>query len=64
MKPHDIAGMLDAGKRILVRSGAHCVHSWFNKHDLHGSVRASVYLYNTEEEAECFVDEVKKLTKF
>ena len=61
MDPHIVAGMLDSSRNIAVRSGAHCVHSWFNKKHLQGSVRASTYFYNTEEEAEVFVDEVKKL---
>ncbi|PLW79863.1 selenocysteine lyase [Candidatus Woesearchaeota archaeon] len=61
MDPHIIAGMLDSSRNIAVRSGAHCVHSWFNKLHLQGSVRASTYFYNTEEEAEIFSNEVKKL---
>ena len=63
MNPHDISKILDASRNIMTRSGAHCVHSWFNKHNLKGSVRASLYLYNTEEEAQIFADEVKKLLK-
>lgn len=62
-KPHNVANMLNASKNICVRSGAHCVHSWFNKHDLPGSVRASLYLYNTAEEVETFVSELKKVIK-
>lgn len=61
--PHEIALMLDESENIMVRSGAHCVHSWFNAHHLSGSVRASLYLYNTEEEAEKFIEEVKKISK-
>ncbi len=64
MDPHNAARMLDNSKAILVRSGAHCVHSWFNKHNMQGSIRASIYFYNTEEEAKVFVEEVKKLTGF
>ena len=61
MTPHSIAIMLDSGYSIFIRSGAHCVHSWFNKHHLPGSARVSLYLYNTEEEAKKFVDAVKKM---
>jgi cysteine desulfurase / selenocysteine lyase len=64
MDPHHVAKILDASRSILVRSGAHCVHSWFNKHSLKGSVRASLYLYNTESEAQLFVDTVKKIAAF
>jgi cysteine desulfurase/selenocysteine lyase len=55
--------MLDASNNIMVRSGAHCVHSWFNANNLKGSVRASLYLYNTEEEANIFISTMKNLMK-
>ena len=61
--PHEIAGMLDHSAKIMIRSGMHCAHSWFNAHKLKGSARASLYFYNTEEEAEKFVDEVKKIVR-
>ncbi|MEK6984350.1 MAG: cysteine desulfurase [Nanoarchaeota archaeon] len=63
MDPNHVSRILDASKNIMTRSGAHCVHSWFNNHNLKGSVRASLYLYNTEEEAQIFVSEIKKLLK-
>ncbi len=58
---HQIAIMLDETAKIMVRSGQHCVHSWFNAKNIKGSVRASVYFYNTMEEAEIFVRELKKI---
>ncbi|MCK4589751.1 MAG: aminotransferase class V-fold PLP-dependent enzyme [Nanoarchaeota archaeon] len=61
---HEIAHLLDSSAKIAVRSGAHCVHSWFNAHQMKGSVRASTYFYNTLEEAEKFVEEVKKIVRF
>lgn len=61
MDPHIIAGLLDSSKNIAVRSGAHCVHSWFNAKGLNGSVRASLYAYNTKEEVSIFVDEIKRI---
>ena len=63
LDPHLIAGVLDKSKKIAVRSGAHCVHSWFNQHHLKGSVRASFYLYNTMEEAKIFCEEVEKIAQ-
>jgi len=63
MDIHHVAKMLDVSRGIMVRSGAHCVHSWFNKHYMKGSVRASSYVYNTSEEAQVFVDEMKKIIK-
>ncbi len=60
---HRIALMLDQMANIMVRSGQHCVHSWFNAHKIAGSVRASVYFYNTREEAELFVNCLQKIRK-
>lgn len=60
---HQIALILNQSANIMVRSGQHCVHSWFNDRQIKGSVRASVYFYNTMEEAELFVKEVNKIVK-
>ncbi len=60
---HRIALMLDQMASVEVRSGQHCVHSWFNAKNLKGSVRASLYFYNTQEEAELFVSSLKKIGK-
>ncbi|HTX78616.1 MAG TPA: cysteine desulfurase, partial [Longilinea sp.] len=60
---HRVALMLDQMDAIMVRSGQHCVHSWFNAHQLKGSVRASLAFYNTEEEAARFVDNLNKIRK-
>ena len=54
---HDIAILLDDAAGVMVRSGQHCVHSWFNERGhKDGSLRASAYLYNTEEDVKLFVD--------
>ncbi len=63
MNPHDVALYLDNYANLLVRSGMHCVHTWFNEQGIHGSVRASFYLYNDMEDAEIFVEAVKRLTE-
>jgi cysteine desulfurase/selenocysteine lyase len=63
MKYHDISLMLDRSHGIMIRSGQHCCHSWFNGHGIEGSARASLYLYNTQEEAEIFAEAVKKIAK-
>ena len=60
---HRIAMMLDQMASIMVRSGQHCVHSWFNAHKIAGSVRASLYFYNTSEEAALFAANLKKIGK-
>jgi cysteine desulfurase / selenocysteine lyase len=59
--PHQIALLLDSTAGIAVRSGQHCVHSWFDAHKIKGSIRASLYVYNTVEEAEYFVESLKKI---
>jgi len=41
-----------------------CSHSWFNQHKLKGSVRTSFSFYNTEEEAQKFIQGVKSMKKF
>jgi len=63
MKVHDVALMLNNMQNIMIRSGMHCVHSWFKAHNLEGSDRVSLYLYNTEEEAEKFVETLKEIAK-
>lgn len=60
---HTIALTLDKTNNIMIRSGQHCVHSWFNAKKIDGAARASVYFYNTKEECELFADEVKKIAK-
>ncbi len=60
---HRIALMLDQMANIMVRSGQHCVHSWFNAHHIQGSVRASAYFYNTLDEAVLFAANLKKIRK-
>jgi cysteine desulfurase/selenocysteine lyase len=63
MPAHDVAVMLDEMANIMVRSGQHCVHSWFDAHKIEGSVRASLYLYNTKEEAKIFIDKLKEIVR-
>ena len=58
---HQIALILSQSANIMVRSGQHCVHSWFNDRKIKGSVRVSLYFYNTLEEAEMFVKSLKKV---
>ncbi len=59
---HDIAILLDEAAAVMVRSGLHCVHSWFNdRGHTNGSLRASAYMYNTEEEARLFSDTLEEI---
>ncbi len=57
---HQIALLLSE-QNIMVRSGQHCVHSWFNTHHLRGTVRVSFYFYNTIEEINIFLEKLKRV---
>ncbi|HUR68897.1 MAG TPA: aminotransferase class V-fold PLP-dependent enzyme [Candidatus Thermoplasmatota archaeon] len=59
--PHALAILLEDKHRMLVRSGDHCLHSWFNARGVPGAVRASFYLYNTSAEADALVEAVTQL---
>ena len=59
---HEVALLLDEAAGVMVRSGQHCVHSWFHaKGHQEGSLRASAYLYNTEEDVRRFVDTLTEI---
>ena len=66
---HEVSLLLNNTYNIMVRSGAHCVHSWFNKDKnkesvfKDGTVRASFSFYNTEEEVQQFVQAVKEISE-
>jgi cysteine desulfurase/selenocysteine lyase len=63
IKYHDIAMILNINHNIMVRSGQHCVHSWFANNEIEGAVRASLYLYNKEEEISDFIEAIKEICK-
>ncbi len=60
--PHDIAAFLDK-KGIAVRAGHHCAEPLHEFLGVEASVRASVSLFNTEEEANYFVKSLKEVVK-
>ena len=59
--PHDVALFLDSGHGVLVRSGQHCVHSWYARRGLPGNVRASFYIYNTPNDVHRFTEGLGEL---
>lgn len=63
LSPHDVAMILDSSRDIMVRSGMHCCHPFFHAMGMEGCARASVYLYNTPEEADVFSESVRGLAK-
>ncbi|MFB6088567.1 MAG: aminotransferase class V-fold PLP-dependent enzyme [Candidatus Aenigmatarchaeota archaeon] len=62
--PHEIGMLLNESSDIAVRTGMHCLHSWFNERNIEGSVRASTYFYNTIEEVEKFIRELKDILNY
>ncbi|MGB2842576.1 MAG: cysteine desulfurase [Halobacteriota archaeon] len=63
VNPHDVALMLDETSDIMVRSGHHCCMPLLKYLGLEGTVRASLYLYNTEEEVDKFLETVEEITR-
>jgi len=62
LNPHDVALALDVSANIMVRSGHHCALP-FIRGLLHksGTIRASTYFYNTEEEIGNFVSALREI---
>jgi len=64
LNPHDVALMLDEASNIMVRSGHLCCMPLMKYFGLkEGVVRVSLYLYNTEEEVDTFLETVKEIVK-
>ena len=59
--PHDAALFLDEGYGVMVRSGRHCVHSFYERRGLSGNVRASFYLYNDRSDADRMIRGITEL---
>ncbi len=59
--PHDVAVFLDEGYDAMVRSGMHCVHSFYERRGIPGNVRASFNFYNDRHDAETLVRGVMEL---
>ena len=56
----DLAHLLDA-RGYAVRTGHHCAQPLLHRLGISSTVRASFYLYNTMEEAEQFIAQVKNI---
>lgn len=60
--PHEIAYLLDERAAVLVRSGDHCCIPLMKHFELeNGTVRASLYLYNTLEEIDLLLETVEEI---
>ncbi len=63
--PHEVAYFLDEAAAIMVRSGEHCCQPLMHKMfpgTSGGTVRASVYCYNTEDDIDLLAATVEELT--
>ena len=60
---HDVAQILDR-YGVAVRAGTHCAEPLMRRFGLTSSARASFALYNTEAEADAFVDALIKTQAF
>ena len=58
--PND-GSSLDEEYNIAIRSGMHCVHSWFNSRGIDGTARASAYLYNNESDVLSFTSAIEEM---
>ena len=63
MNSNEIAHILDETNNVMVRSGMHCAHSWYNKEVVPPSIRVSFCFYNTEEEVRIFIEALKKIIR-
>ncbi len=62
--PHEVAALLDEMADIMVRSGHHCCIPLMETLGLpKGTVRASLYLYNTRDEVELLIASVDQIAK-
>jgi cysteine desulfurase/selenocysteine lyase len=62
--PHEVALMLDQASNISVRSGHHCCIPLMKHMGLkYGTVRASLYLYNTSEEIEKLLAALEQIAR-
>lgn len=59
-----VGRLLDESRRIMVRAGHHCAHSWYRAQDLPTTVRASFFAYNTREEAALLAEAVRDISRF
>jgi cysteine desulfurase/selenocysteine lyase len=60
---HDVAQILDR-YGVAVRAGTHCAEPLMRRFGLTSSARASFALYNTEAEADAFVDALTRTQAF
>ena len=60
--PHDVASVLDT-KGVCVRSGNHCAQPLMTYLGIDSTCRASLYVYNTKEDIDRFIEALKDTKK-
>ncbi len=61
--PHDLGTVLDS-RGIAIRTGHHCAMPMVQSLGVAATARASMYLYNTEEEVDMLVDALKEALRY
>lgn len=61
--PHDVATILNADK-IAIRSGNHCAHPFLHHLGVQATCRASIYLYNTKEDADRLAESLQNVRRW
>lgn len=61
--PHDVASILDAGG-VAIRAGHHCAQPLMRYLGVNATCRASFYFYNTTEDVDILVENLKTVRKW
>src|SRR5699024_10224288 len=61
--PHDVSTVLDT-EGIAIRAGHHCAQVLMQELDVSATARASMYIYNTEEEIDRLVEGLIKTKEY
>lgn len=61
--PHDLAQIMDK-YGVAVRAGHHCAHPLMQRYGVAGTVRASFAAYNTTDDADAFLEALRKSISF
>ena len=54
-----MAKVLSDAYNIAVSAGYQCSQPLYNKFNVKGGIRASLYIYNTKDEIDYFIDKIK-----
>ncbi len=61
--PHDVSQVLD-DRGVAVRAGHHCAWPLHRALGVQASTRASLYLYNTQDEVDALIDGIRQTQRF